>query len=355
MRPDDDDSDFAAAELLRRAYGRKVDVDTAARHLWSIDSAARSARRRRHVGRRRRAVVSVLTGLMLVASSGAAVGASTGALPGDALYVVKRGTERVRLVLAVRPEANAQARLAIAHERWSEAQRAAEARPETVPALLQEVLDGLKAVEHHGGAVAERALVLRTQVAADSGKIALGAPRAKGSAAAGSEGFRAGQAVAAEGSEQDVASAAPLDKPASERAKEPAKEAVTDQMAPMAPTVAAIPPPKNASSPPKAASPVVPEPPGPTEEAGAVPAPTAAAPATAVPDAGDPAAPPDTATDQSAPDASEVTDTEVTDTEADEAAEDGGAPSAHQGPSPHPGPADSTPPRWGRFGPADGL
>lgn len=354
MRPDDDDSDSATAELLQRAYGRRVDVDTAARHLWAIDSAARSARGRRRVGRRRRAVVSVLTSVMLVASSGAAVGASTGTLPGDTLYVVKRGTERVRLALAVRPEADAQTRLAIAHERWSEAQRAAEARPETVPALLQEVLDALKKVEHHGGAVAERALVLRTQVTADSGKIALGAPRAKGSAAAGSQDPRDGRAMAAKGSEDELASAA-RSKPAGERREGSTDEAATD---PAAPTVA-IPPRNPASSPPKASSPVPPEPSGPSGEAETVPAPTAAAPATAVPaagdaghppgdgqpDAGDPAGPPDAVTDPPAPDPPEVTDSGV-----DEAADGGGAPAVQQSPSPRP-----RSPYRGRFAPADGL
>ncbi|HVL99016.1 MAG TPA: DUF5667 domain-containing protein, partial [Egibacteraceae bacterium] len=174
MRTPEDDYDPTLAELLRRAYARTVDVDTAARHLWAIDRAARLARRARRATRSRRAVVSALTSLMLVAMSGAAVAASGAALPGDALYAVKRGTERVHLVLAVRPAADAQVHLAIARRRWEEAQRAAGSRPAVVPRLLKETLVALDAAERGGGAVADEALALRSRVRGGSGQVAFG-------------------------------------------------------------------------------------------------------------------------------------------------------------------------------------
>lgn len=172
MRFSEDDRDSAIAELLRRAYARKVDVDIAARHLWAIDTAARARREAARTGRSRRAVLAVLTSFMLALTSGAAVAASTVALPGDALYSVKRGTERVRLVLAVRPETDAEVRLAIARQRWEEVQEAAAARPRVVPGLLKDTFAALEAAERGGAAAA--VLALRTEVTAGSGELAFG-------------------------------------------------------------------------------------------------------------------------------------------------------------------------------------
>lgn len=171
---DEDREDSAVAELLRRAYARRVDLDTAARHLWAIDVAARSRRRAERAGRSRRAVVAVLTSLMVVATSGVGVAASNGALPGDPLYSLKRGTERVRLVLAVNPETDAQVHLAIARKRWDEAQRAAEARPDVVPDLLKDTFVALQAAEQRGGAAASEAVALRSEITENSSRIALG-------------------------------------------------------------------------------------------------------------------------------------------------------------------------------------
>lgn len=236
----DDDRDSAIAELLRRAYARKVDIDTAARHLWAIDAAARAARATQEPtgvrrtpagrpGRSRRALVAVLTSFMLVASSGAALAAVAGSsatLPGDPLYSLKRSGERVRLVLAVRPETDAKVHLSIAEQRWSEVQHAAQARPDVVPGLLEDTFDALRAAESRGGPVAEQAVALRTQVATSSAELAFGSPPTD--AAADEEADAARRAA------EDPAPAAPGDAGTDDAADEVASGdgAATDAGAP---------------------------------------------------------------------------------------------------------------------------
>lgn len=119
-------------------------------------------------------MVAALASLMLVVTGGGAIAASAGTLPGDALYSVKRGTERIRLVLAVTPEADAHTHLAIARTRWVEAQQAVEDRPDVVPALLGETFAALDAAERPGGRIADMALALRSQVTAGSAELAFG-------------------------------------------------------------------------------------------------------------------------------------------------------------------------------------
>lgn len=197
MRFFEDDRDSAMAELLRRAYARTVDLDTAARHLWSIDSAAKAGRRSQRAHRARRVMVAVMASLMLGVTSGVAIAASSHTLPGDALYSVKRGAEHARLVLAVRPEADARVYLSIARTRWAEAQRAGEERPRVVPGLLKDTFAALDAAEARGGATAELALALRTQVAASSAELALGSNRSATEGQASGRPGEDGQDVAA--------------------------------------------------------------------------------------------------------------------------------------------------------------
>ncbi|MEX2619258.1 MAG: DUF5667 domain-containing protein [Egibacteraceae bacterium] len=174
MRAFDDDRDSAIAELLRRAYARKVGLDTAARQLWAVDRAARSLRRSRRAARARRTVVAALASLMLIGTGGGAIAASAGALPGDALYAIKRGTEEIRLVLALTPAADARMHLTIARTRWAEAQQVVEDRPDMVPSLLGQTFAALDEAERPGGQTADRALALRSQVTAGSAELAFG-------------------------------------------------------------------------------------------------------------------------------------------------------------------------------------
>jgi hypothetical protein len=151
-----DDLDPATAEAMARAYHQEVDVETAARHLWMLHRAgrARAGSRREDRGGGhgrviRQVAVSVLVGLMLVSSSGAAVAASRSSLPGDVLYPVKRGAEQAQLILTVDPRAQEQLQLEIARTRLDELRRVVEVRPEAVPRL---VADTLAAIEVAGTA-----------------------------------------------------------------------------------------------------------------------------------------------------------------------------------------------------------
>jgi hypothetical protein len=144
----DDDLDPSLAAAFWRAYGERVDVDTAARHLWRVDRAGRPARRRRG----RRALVGVLMGLMMVASSGGALAASSASVPGDALYPVKRGVEKTRLLLAVSSERDARIHLAMARARLAEVDRALQRRPRVIPGLVHEAVDSIESAALRGGA-----------------------------------------------------------------------------------------------------------------------------------------------------------------------------------------------------------
>lgn len=69
----DEGLDPGIAELFQRVYGQKVDVETAARHLWVLHRGATRAEPR--MARARRALVPVLTATLLLATSGMAVAA----------------------------------------------------------------------------------------------------------------------------------------------------------------------------------------------------------------------------------------------------------------------------------------
>lgn len=204
--PGRSDLDPRTAEAIEQAYGKRVELDTAARHLWVLyraagavgtargeareqepehefeheadgrdapvgDAPSEGGSRRRLAGMRHVAL-SVLTGVALLATSGAAVAASSSALPGDALYVLKRGTEQVRLVIATGSGTEAQMRLQLARERWTEAKRVVGDRPELVPELVRDAVESLEAAERGEGQAAEEVDSLRRQLVDESPRVA---------------------------------------------------------------------------------------------------------------------------------------------------------------------------------------
>lgn len=191
--PDRGDLDPRTAEAVEQAYAERVELDTAARHLWVLyrsAGAVETARATegggeqppgdgpseggsgRQVARMRHVALSVLTGVALLATSGAAVAASGSALPGDTLYALKRGTEQVRLVIATGSGTEAQMRVELARERWTEAKRVAADRPDLVPDLVRDAVESLEAAERGGGPAVEEAGSLRRQLVDESPRVA---------------------------------------------------------------------------------------------------------------------------------------------------------------------------------------
>ena len=155
QRPDGHDLDPSLRSALERAYSQRVDVETAARHLWLIHRAAtqNAADGDGHRvpvgarGRARRTLVSVLTSLMMLGSSGAAVAASSTSLPGDVLYSVKRTTESARLLLSLSQQRDARLHLEMAARRYEEVSRLPEPDPVTASVLVDQALGSLEAAE----------------------------------------------------------------------------------------------------------------------------------------------------------------------------------------------------------------
>lgn len=197
--PDRGDLDPRTAEAVEQAYAERVELDTAARHLWvlyrsagAVETAPRVAEReqpaddapseggsrgseggsRRQLARMRHVALSVLTGATILVTSGGAVAASGSAMPGDALYALKRGTEQVRLVIATGSGTEAQMRVELARERWTEAKRVVADRPEVVPGLVRDAVEALEAAEDSEGQVAEEAGSVRRQLVDESPVVA---------------------------------------------------------------------------------------------------------------------------------------------------------------------------------------
>lgn len=218
-----DDLDPALRALLREAFVDEVDVETAARHLWALHRAAGRSRvpgpgtrrpdhargrrrqpsslRRRQTSRHRvagrgRVTVVTLVAVMLLSMSGAAVAASRSSLPGDALYSVKRGTERAQLILALTPAAEAELQLQIARTRLSELVAISGTRPQLVPVLLADLSNALDRAEEAAPEIASATADVRReaeeQVASlnvadggdgqDGGDVATPAPAASAAA-----------------------------------------------------------------------------------------------------------------------------------------------------------------------------
>lgn len=157
--PDDlqhDDLDPALSAELKRAFAARLDVETAARHLWVLHRAARDqgtavesypdptaelvgAAAPPRVRAWQRVLVPMMTMVALFFGASAAVAASATSLPGDVLYPVKRGTETAQLLFAGGPEAEAQLQLQFARTRLNELRAIADTRPDRVAQVVADM------------------------------------------------------------------------------------------------------------------------------------------------------------------------------------------------------------------------
>lgn len=159
---DGPDPDAGGREIglrVQEAYATRVGVDTAARHLWSMDREARRLRGRR----RRQRLVSAVASLLLLLVGAGTVAGSAAALPGETLYPVKESLERAELSIAFSDTANARAHLRHSRVRLDELRQAAESNPELVPEIAERFFASLdRAAELGGDAVAAEVAALRT-------------------------------------------------------------------------------------------------------------------------------------------------------------------------------------------------
>jgi hypothetical protein len=154
--PDELASLVALADELRDDVASlELDPAVTEKHLNLVYRRGRTARasrstRRQQVERtwRRRVAVSVAFAAILLVPASFASGS---AMPGDPLYPLKRGLEKVRLVAALSPGADAETRTSIADVRLEELEGLLQAGefgrvPEALVALQQAVLDAQQAV-----------------------------------------------------------------------------------------------------------------------------------------------------------------------------------------------------------------
>jgi hypothetical protein len=127
--PEDLSPLVGTARAAREAFRLEVPPFLAARHaaalgLTSVSPLERGRSRRRH----RVAVVLLAATLGLLLMGGAAVAASGSALPGQALYPVKKAVEKVELALTNGPSGRAKLHLEFAQRRLEELQALLEKR-----------------------------------------------------------------------------------------------------------------------------------------------------------------------------------------------------------------------------------
>lgn len=195
---DDADDQGPLGRLVADAHGASTSMDTAARHLWSIEREATRLQRRR---RRQRLVSMTASVLLLVGSVGTLAGTAT-ALPGDALYSLKGGLERTELAVAFTDAATARAHLRHARERLSELEATSERSPDAVDELAERFFAALdRAAEVGGDALSSEVAALRTsgmllldRVAADHDHAS---PQARGASATRDAGSARGSDGAA--------------------------------------------------------------------------------------------------------------------------------------------------------------
>jgi hypothetical protein len=100
---------------------------------------SKSKRERSLLPRPALAMISLALALMMLASSIGVASASADALPGDALYSVKRGVEELRLLLTIRPPKDAELLIAFTTERLQEIEDLVELDPsQDLGSALQE-------------------------------------------------------------------------------------------------------------------------------------------------------------------------------------------------------------------------
>jgi len=135
------------ARVARSALTRSVPSDVAARHLAALhEDRARNVVVAPSIRRRgmRLVAASLAAGMILVLGAGSSVAASSSALPGDALYGVKRAVERVSLAMHRGPEGRAALQLEFAQTRLSEIREvlAAGGNPDDAIEGLEDALEG---------------------------------------------------------------------------------------------------------------------------------------------------------------------------------------------------------------------
>ncbi|MBW3605492.1 MAG: hypothetical protein KY460_11415 [Actinobacteria bacterium] len=113
-----------ANHLRRRTSGRARPGARARRARWHVGSPTASRRRSAwldpaRVGRAPTVVAASLAAVLLIGVPGTAIGATT-AQPGESLWKVKLGLERVRLALATTPESDAEVHVDLASARLTE-------------------------------------------------------------------------------------------------------------------------------------------------------------------------------------------------------------------------------------------
>lgn len=146
-----DDRDPVLQRLLQATFEMTVDVETAARHLWVLHRIAGTATVKAPARpAARKTVVALLVGIMTLGSSSAAVAASRETVPGDMLYGVKRGVERVQLALTSSPQGEAELRIEFASRRFEEAVVIAPEAPALVANLIREALADVTRAEQTG-------------------------------------------------------------------------------------------------------------------------------------------------------------------------------------------------------------
>lgn len=146
--------------LVGDAYATRVSLDTAARHLWSVDREARRLARRR---RRQRLATTMASVVLLLAGVGTVAGSAT-AVPGETLYPVKDGLEHAELTMAVSDSAHARAHVRHSRARLAELREVADSNPELVPELAERFYQSLRrALDSGDTAVASEVAALRTE------------------------------------------------------------------------------------------------------------------------------------------------------------------------------------------------
>lgn len=154
-----DAGDPEIGRRVRQAYATRLDIDTAAHHLWSMEHEARRLRGRR----RRQRLVSAAASLLLLLAGAGTVAGSAAALPGETLYPVKESLEQAELRIAFSDAANARAHLRHSRVRLEELEQAAESNPEVVPEIAERFYASLNRAAALGNeAVAVEVAALRT-------------------------------------------------------------------------------------------------------------------------------------------------------------------------------------------------
>jgi len=137
LGPDAEALDRPLEAAIRQALQREMPAQAARRHLDAIrafsperypdhgtrpgaDIVPIGRARSRRTGARRAVVAAIAAAMLLTLGAGSAIAASTDAKPGDALYGVKRASERIAVAMRRSPESKAALHLKFAERRIDE-------------------------------------------------------------------------------------------------------------------------------------------------------------------------------------------------------------------------------------------